>query len=230
MHAQTAQKVLARLMVAATLAITGCAPASEHPRAQTSSSVTGSPIMGSATSPTPRAPISVPGSVTPQPAPVDPSRPAGHPTLASGAGSTAGNCLLGTQTVCSTEPTLPPGGLPAPAPPAQTPTATISVGRPLGYADNGALVIVKVGQHVDVLLQPLDARTNWLPTTLTGTSLSTTTTSGGYPSDNPLHATFTATAAGTATITTWTDMACFHATPPCLPPVYKWSATIQITS
>jgi hypothetical protein len=100
----------------------------------------------------------------------------------------------------------------------------------LGSADNGALVVLTVGQHIDLLLQPLDAQANWVPTKVQGTGLVTVSTSGGYPGDTPLQVTFAATTAGEATITTGTDMACFHEEPPCLPPVFEWSATVHVTS
>ena len=86
-----------------------------------------------------------------------------------------------------------------------------------------------MGQHLDLILPP-DGLGAWDRPIIDGTSLAITAVSGGYPSSTPLHATFTARTAGDATIRTGTDLACFHTTPKCLPPVMLWSVTVHVTS
>jgi hypothetical protein len=130
-------------------------------------------------------------------------------------------------------PTAPPSASPGtalqtPTAPNVAPTATISVGHTLTSADNGTAVALTVGQHLDLVLTP-DALGAWDRPIIDGTSLAITTVSGGYPSSTPLRVTFTAQSAGDATIRTGTDLACFHTTPKCLPPVMLWSVTVHIT-
>jgi hypothetical protein len=131
-----------------------------------------------------------------------------------------------------TSPTPPPSASPGTASPTQTspnvaPTATFAADQTLSFADNGAAVALRVGQHVDLLL-PESGLGAWDRPIIDGTALTITTISGGYPSSTPLRVTFTARAAGVATIRTGTDLACFHTTPKCLPPMMAWSATVQM--
>jgi hypothetical protein len=107
------------------------------------------------------------------------------------------------------------------------PTATFSAGHTLTFADNGAAVAVTVGQHLDLVLPP-DGLGAWDPPIIDGTGLTIASASGGYPSNTPLRVTFTAQTAGDTTIRTSTDLACFHTTPKCLPPVMLWSVTVHI--
>ena len=107
------------------------------------------------------------------------------------------------------------------------PTATFPAGHTLTFADNGAVVALRVGQHLDLLL-PESGLGAWDRPIIEGTALTITTISGGYPSSTALRVTFTAQTAGDATIRTGTDLACFHTTPKCLPPVMVWSVTVHI--
>jgi hypothetical protein len=137
-------------------------------------------------------------------------------------------------TIIQTSPTPPPSASPGTASPIPTapnvaPTATVSAGHTLTFADNGAAVLLTVGQHLDLILPP-DGLGAWDRPIIDGTGLAITAVSGGYPSSTPLHATFTARTAGDATIRTGTDLACFHTTPKCLPPVMLWSVTVHVTS
>jgi hypothetical protein len=84
-----------------------------------------------------------------------------------------------------------------------------------------------VGQHLDLVLPP-DGFGAWDRPTIDGTSLTIASSAGGYPSNTTLRVTFTAQSAGDATIHTWTDLACFHTTPKCLPPVMLWSVTVHV--
>ena len=135
-------------------------------------------------------------------------------------------------TLVAPSPTPPPSAPPGTAsltPPAPDPgpTSTLTAGHILTFADNGTTVTLTVGQRLDLVLPP-DGFGSWDRPTIDGTALTITTASGGYPSTNPLHVTFTALAPGDATIRTSTDLACFHTTPKCLPPQRLWSATVHI--
>jgi hypothetical protein len=130
-------------------------------------------------------------------------------------------------------PTPPPSASPGAASPTPTapnaaPTATFSAGHILTFADNGTAVTLSVGQRLDLLLPP-DGLGAWDRPIIDGAGLTITTVSGGYPSATPLRVTFTAQAAGDATVRTGTDLACFHTTPKCLPPVMLWSVTVHVT-
>ena len=125
-------------------------------------------------------------------------------------------------------PSASPGtASPTPTTPNVAPTATFPAGHTLTFADNGAAVRLRVGQAVDLLL-PESNLGAWDRPIIDGTALTITTMSGGYPSSTPLQVTFTAKDAGVATIRTGTDLACFHTTPKCLPPVMLWSVTVHI--
>jgi hypothetical protein len=229
-NARGSNIALRALVVAAALTVTGCASTSQARSLASLSSATADPLAGSPTGPITPGPITTPGPFSPAPSAVRTPSPAGQVRSATPGSTQVTGCSTAKPVVCSS-PTLPPGGLPAPAPiPIDSPTETLGAGHTLGVADRGALVVLKVGQHIDLVLQPLDAQANWVPTKVEGTGLVTVSTGGGYPSNSPLQVTFAATTAGNATITTGTDMACFHQKPPCLPPVDEWSATVHITS
>jgi hypothetical protein len=126
-------------------------------------------------------------------------------------------------------PSASPGNVsPTPTAPNVAPTATFPAGHTLTFADNGAAVTLRVGQTIELLLPPESGLGAWDRPIIDGTALTITTISGGYPSSTPLRVTFTARAAGVAAIRTGTDLACFHTTPKCLPPVMVWSATVHI--
>ena len=116
-----------------------------------------------------------------------------------------------------------------PTAPSVAPKATISAGHTLTFADNGAVIALTVGQHLDLVLAP-DGLGAWDRPIIDGTGLAITAVSGGYPSSIPLRVTFTAQSTGDATIRTFTDLACFHTTPKCLPPVMLWSVTVHATN
>jgi hypothetical protein len=135
-----------------------------------------------------------------------------------------------SRSASSTPPSGSPGtASPSPTAPSVAPTATISAGRTLTFADNGAAVTLRVGQAVDLVL-PQSGIGAWDRPTIDGTALAITAVSGGYPSSTPLRVRFIARTAGDATIRTGTDLACFHTTPKCLPPVMLWSVTVHIAN
>jgi hypothetical protein len=54
--------------------------------------------------------------------------------------------------------------------------------------------------------------------------------SGGYPSAEPARARFTATAAGTADLTSQTDFTCLHSTPACLSAQRSWTLHVVVSA
>ncbi|SCE71904.1 Cellulose binding domain-containing protein [Micromonospora matsumotoense] len=90
-------------------------------------------------------------------------------------------------------------------------------------ADNQRTVTLFVGQTLGVALAA-----DYLPVTATGGALTPVSTSGGYPTGQPLLATLRAVTPGTAELTTRTDHACLHATPPCALPTVLWTVRITV--
>ena len=52
--------------------------------------------------------------------------------------------------------------------------------------------------------------------------------SGGYPTDQPVDATFEAAANGSADVTAMSDAACFHTEPRCMMAQREWRVTIAV--
>ncbi|MFI9642591.1 cellulose binding domain-containing protein [Micromonospora sp. NPDC051925] len=89
--------------------------------------------------------------------------------------------------------------------------------------DNQRTVTLLVGQTLGVVLAA-----DYLPPTLAGPTLTPVSTSGGYPTGQPLVATFRAVTPGTADLTSRTDHACRHATPPCALPTVLWAVHVSV--
>lgn len=53
--------------------------------------------------------------------------------------------------------------------------------------------------------------------------------SGGYPTSQPVNAVFEAVARGTADVTASTDAACFHTQPRCMMPTRLWIVHVTVT-
>ena len=101
--------------------------------------------------------------------------------------------------------------------------------QPLTVAANGAHLLLHVGQHRRVNLVPRGVPGNFDPLTASPQGIVTISDeSGGYPGDNPLVATITAMAPGITRLTTQSDLACFHSSPPCLPPQYAWTLDVTV--
>ncbi len=52
--------------------------------------------------------------------------------------------------------------------------------------------------------------------------------SGGYPSDQPVDATFEAVGKGSADVTATSDAACFHTEPRCMMASREWRVTVVV--
>jgi hypothetical protein len=158
------------------------------------------------------------------------SRPAGSGGLASGGpqpGSAGAAAASGTATApAATVITLPTGAS------TTTPPPPIVAGRTghltLTEADNGATVVLTVGQSVSVLLgggQPA-----WDRPRVAGAALRLASASGGYPGGLPARATSRAVQAGTATISSISDAPCLHAVPACEIAQRPWLVTVIVRS
>lgn len=138
--------------------------------------------------------------------------------LAPGASTTFGMQLWGISTVpalsCANDaiaPTSPPPG-----------NGTDVL---LTLADNQRMLTVLVGQTIRV-----DLSADFRPPPGGGSTLSQVAVSGGYPTGLPMSAVYRAAAPGTADITTYTDNACNHETPPCGAPVQQWTVHVVVVA
>jgi len=124
------------------------------------------------------------------------------------------------------------GLAPAPAPSCgnDTSTSPTSGTTPPGghdvtvtQADNQRTVTLLAGQTLGIALGP-----GFVTPTLSGPALARLSTSGGYPTGRPLAASYRAVAAGSIDITTHTDYACLHTSPPCALPTTLWTLHVTV--
>jgi Cellulose binding domain len=135
--------------------------------------------------------------------------------LAAGASTTFGMQLSGTGSApvlsCDNGASTPPTSAPA------GPDVTV------GQADSQTTVTLFVGQTLGVSLGA-----EYPTPTLSGTALAQVSTSGGYPSGHPLTTLYRAVAPGSVDVTTHSDYACLHTTPPCSVPIRLWTLHVDI--
>jgi hypothetical protein len=94
----------------------------------------------------------------------------------------------------------------------------------LTEADSRTTITVHVGQTITVQLGA-----DFRPITLAGTALAQQSTSGGYPTGQPLLAIFRAVAVGAADLNTITDYACLHDPMfPCARPQMLWTVHVNV--
>jgi hypothetical protein len=138
--------------------------------------------------------------------------------LAPGASATFGMQLAGTGPApvpsCDNGLSAPPG-----SPPSASPDVTVT------EADNQRTVSLKVGQTLGVSLAA-EFRTP----KASGSALAPVSASGGYPTGQPVSALFRAVSPGSADVTTTSDYACLHATPPCTVPVRLWVVHVDVVA
>lgn len=143
-------------------------------------------------------------------------------TAIPGEGSaTAGTGSAGPAITVSGPVTVGTGGPLPTAPPSLTGPVTLT------GADSGAVVNLRVGQQVTVVLAP--AFMAWHVPSATGAVLRRVSASGGYPGRQPARAVFLAVAPGTAVLSAESDTACLHAHPRCMVPQQLWQATIRVS-
>jgi hypothetical protein len=90
--------------------------------------------------------------------------------------------------------------------------------------DSGTTLRVPVGQRIRVVLTD----GTWDPPVSSTASVVRRSSTGGYPSDQPVDAVFEAVTAGTADLSTSTDAACFHTEPRCLMPTRLWQVHVVV--
>lgn len=120
--------------------------------------------------------------------------------------------------------------------PSPTPAATSAVPAPkpttapatVGVTDSssGSTVRLRIGQRLRVRLSE-DSYAP--PVSSSEQTLVRRSSAGGYPSDQPVDATFEALAAGSVDVTAATDYACFHTEPRCLRPSRLWTVHVIVT-
>jgi hypothetical protein len=98
----------------------------------------------------------------------------------------------------------------------------------LTAADSGAVVRLRIGQQVTVVLAP-DVEQWHLPAA-SGTALRLVSASGGFPGHQPARAVFRAVSPGTALLSSTSDAACLHAHPRCMIPQRVWQATVIVSA
>jgi hypothetical protein len=148
---------------------------------------------------------------------------------AAGCGSSGVDQLAGasdtptpaTSTTASPAPLRRP--TPSPAPATLRPTATVTV---LRDGDAGSTIHMRVGQRIRVQLQ----QGTWDPPTSSADRVvAPRSSTGGYPTDQPVDALFEAVAPGTADLGAQSDAACFHTEPRCLMPTQLWQVHVVVT-
>jgi len=107
------------------------------------------------------------------------------------------------------------------APPTSTPPADVTV----SLTDSTKTVTLFVGQTLGVSLP-----SRFVPTTVTGPALSQMSTSGGYPTGQPLAALYRAVAPGTVDVKSVSDDPCLHSSPPCTIPVQQWIVHVRVVN
>ncbi len=141
-------------------------------------------------------------------------------SLAPDASTTFGMQLAGTGAApamsCANDAVPPTGGSASATPPS---------GADVGVtdADAGRTVTLLVGQTLGVSL-PADYR----PATADGSALSQLSNSGGFPTGLPFTALYRAVAPGSVDLSSQTDDACLHATPPCAVPIALWVVHVRV--
>ena len=142
--------------------------------------------------------------------------------LAAGASTTFGLQLTGTApvpVVNCTNNAVPASSAPASSTPPGGADVTV------GQADTQSTITLQVGQTLGVSLSY-----TYKPLTVSGSALNLTSTSGGYPTGQPLAALLRAVSAGTVTLSTQTDDPCLHTTPPCARPVALWTIRVIVVN
>jgi hypothetical protein len=96
-------------------------------------------------------------------------------------------------------------------------TPAIAADISLVESASGITVTVAVGQTTAV-----DLPASYVPITVTGPAVTAVSSSGGFPTGQPLAAIFRAVAPGSLDLRAMTDYPCLHAVPRCTVPQRQW--------
>ena len=136
--------------------------------------------------------------------------------VVGGGTATAGTATTGPGRLSS--PAASPS--PRPTPSAVAGTVTVTDG------DSGTTVHLVVGQHLRVRL----SSGTWDPPQSSSDRIVVRRSStGGYPTDQPVDATFDAVARGSADVSAQSDAACFHTQPRCMMAQRDWRVTVVVS-
>ncbi|MHB8511118.1 MAG: hypothetical protein ACYDCC_02960 [Actinomycetota bacterium] len=105
-----------------------------------------------------------------------------------------------------------------------SPTPTYTGSRTLHESDSGATVVLSVGETVRVQLG-----SDYDPPTASSSSVVRTSSNGGYPTGQPVDATFRASSQGHADIRSTTDYGCLHSHPACAIAQREWFVHITVS-
>ena len=145
-------------------------------------------------------------------------QPGPSPIPVASAGT--GTATAGSATASPVRVTVPPSpASPTPVPPADPAHLT--------EGDSGQTIHVRVGEQVNVEL-PGGSGGGYHQPASSSDVMNRTAASGGYPTDQPARASFVATRAGTADLTSYDDFACLHTSPRCLPPQREWIVHVVV--
>lgn len=97
----------------------------------------------------------------------------------------------------------------------------------LTEADSGRLIQVRVGTRIELVLAPSGGSFQ-PPTADAPTVLHEDAHFGGYPTSTAATTEFTASAPGTARISSITDLACLHSTPACMLPQREFVVAVTV--
>jgi hypothetical protein len=141
-------------------------------------------------------------------------------TLAPGASTTFGMQLGGTGPTpvmsCGNDAGPQNPGSGSATPPTGADTTVTS-------ADNQTTVTLLLGQTLGVSLGA-----DYRPPTTSGSGLTQLSTSGGYPTRQPLTALYRAVTTGTIDLISQTDYDCLHTQPRCAVPVTLWTVHVKV--
>jgi hypothetical protein len=149
-----------------------------------------------------------PATVTASPAPIPMITPAPSAT----ASATAGTASASPAATVTGSAASSGGATPSPT---RTNTSTLT------ESDSGRTITLTVGQLVTVNL-PGGSSGGYDQPQSSSAAMHRDSVSGGYPTDQPAVAQFTAAHAGAADLTSQTDYKCLHAQPPCMVAQKQW--------
>ena len=153
-----------------------------------------------------------PSTVTASPAPLATITPA--PTVASPSAGTASASPAATVTASATTSK------------SASPSPTSSSTSTLKESDSGRTITLSVGQSVTVDLP--GGNGGYDRPQSSAAAMHRDSADGGYPSDQPAVAQFTAAQIGTADLTSTTDYNCLHTTPRCTVAQKQWVVHVVV--